>query len=144
MLDDIAFYAANAIAIAGWLSLIALPDLRLTTWLAQTRALSLLIVGVYLATFIASFVDGPSKGDFFSLDGVADLLSDRIVALVVWVHILAFDLFVGSHIFLDARRRGLSRFIVVPCLVATLLVGPLGLLAYRIAARARPATSVVR
>jgi len=130
---DAAFIAANALALIGWLTLIVLPNLRLTTMLAELRALPLLITGVYLATFIASYADGPSAGDFFSLDGVAALLSDRVIALVVWVHILAFDLFVGSQIFLDARRRGIPHWLIAPCLVVTLLVGPLGYLSYRIA-----------
>lgn len=130
---DAAFIAANALALIGWFTLIALPNLPLTTKLAEQRVLPLLVTGIYLATFIASYADGPSAGDFFSLDGVAALVSDRVIALVVWVHVLVFDLFVGSHILLDARRRGVSHWVVAPCLVFTLLVGPLGYLSYRIA-----------
>lgn len=136
MLDAV-FIAANVLALLGWFGLIALPNLPLTTRLAELRVVPLLITGLYLATFVASYLDGPSAGDFFSLDGVVALVSDRVIALVVWVHILVFDLFVGSHIFLDARRRGVSHWVVAPCLVVTVLVGPLGYASYRAALWAR-------
>jgi hypothetical protein len=46
------------------------------------------------------------------------------------VHFLAFDLFVGRWVYLDARERGLSPWLVSPVLVLVLMVGPLGLATY--------------
>ena len=51
-------------------------------------------------------------------------------ATVAWVHFLAFDLFVGRWVYLDARARGVSPWATSPLLFATLMVGPVGLLGY--------------
>jgi hypothetical protein len=50
--------------------------------------------------------------------------------LAGWVHYLAFDLFIGTWIAVEADRRGIHRLLQAPILVATFLFGPLGLLFY--------------
>jgi hypothetical protein len=52
------------------------------------------------------------------------------VLLAGWIHYLAFDLFVGSWEVRDAQRVGIHHLFVVPCLVLTVLFGPIGLLLY--------------
>jgi len=64
---------------------------------------------------------------------VSRLFSDPWVLLAGWVHYLAFDLVVGARVARDAVERGVSRWLVVPCLVLTLMFGPAGFLAYSIA-----------
>ena len=49
-----------------------------------------------------------------------------------WTHYLAFDLFVGLWIARDADPKGISRIIQAPVLLATFLVGPVGLLVWLI------------
>ena len=46
------------------------------------------------------------------------------------MHYLAFDLFIGSWEVRDARRHGVPHVLVIPCLLMTFLLGPIGLLAY--------------
>ena len=55
------------------------------------------------------------------------------------MHYLAFDLFVGAWETRDAVERGISRWILAPCLLLTFLFGPIGWLAYQ-AARMRART----
>jgi hypothetical protein len=43
---------------------------------------------------------------------------------------IAFDLFVGRWSWLDSRTRGVPALIMSPVLLLTILLGPLGLLAY--------------
>ncbi len=43
---------------------------------------------------------------------------------------LVFDLFVGAWEVRDAQRRGIAHGFVVPCLVFTLMLGPIGLFLY--------------
>ena len=50
--------------------------------------------------------------------------------LAGWLHYLAFDLFVGSWEVRDSRRVGVHHLLVIPCLFLTLMMGPVGLLAY--------------
>lgn len=52
------------------------------------------------------------------------------IMLAGWVHYLAFDLFVGAWQVRDAQRRGLRHIWVIPCLLATLMYGPVGLFMY--------------
>ena len=47
-----------------------------------------------------------------------------------WVHYLVFDLFVGAWMTRDAVRRQISPVLIFPCLIMTLLLGPIGLLMY--------------
>jgi hypothetical protein len=57
------------------------------------------------------------------------------------VHYLAFDLFVGGWEVRDAVARGVSRWLVAPCLLLTFIFGPAGWLAYyAVRAGARPAS----
>jgi hypothetical protein len=47
-----------------------------------------------------------------------------------WIHYLLFDLFVGAWEVRDAVRRDVPHWLVVPCLILTLILGPIGLLLY--------------
>ena len=46
------------------------------------------------------------------------------------MHYLVFDLFIGAWQTRDAARHGIPHGLVVPCLVLTFLLGPIGLLLY--------------
>jgi hypothetical protein len=50
--------------------------------------------------------------------------------LAGWVHYMAFDLFIGAWETRDARRAGVPHLMVVPCLILTFMLGPIGLLVY--------------
>jgi hypothetical protein len=46
------------------------------------------------------------------------------------VHYLAFDLFVGSWEVRDSQRRRMPHLFIIPSLVLTFLLGPVGFLTY--------------
>lgn len=73
---------------------------------------------------------GEARGGFGSLREVALLFEHDWMLLAGWVHYLAFDLFVGSWQVRDARRLGIPHAAVLPCLVLTLFLGPVGWLLY--------------
>ena len=52
------------------------------------------------------------------------------ILILGWVHYLVFDLFVGAWISRDSHANSINHLLVVPCLLMTLFVGPVGLLAY--------------
>jgi hypothetical protein len=58
------------------------------------------------------------------------LFTEPALLLAGWVHYLAFDLFVGAWELRDAQQRGVPHAAVIPCLVVTFMLGPIGLLAY--------------
>ena len=97
---------------------------RVTTFI-----LILPLAAIYLGLLAASW--NPTLG-FGSLDQVYALFQDPTLVLVGWVHYLAFDLFIGSWEVRDAQQIGIPHLLVLPCLLGTFLVGPIGLLAYLI------------
>jgi hypothetical protein len=131
MTPDALFQVCNPIAAAGWLALLlALQNRRPASAAATLGGIVIpLSLAVLYAVVLASNIAG-SPGGFSSLTAVAELFSNRWLLLAGWVHYLAFDLFVGAWEVRDATERGVPRRLVVPCLVLTSFVGPIGLLCY--------------
>ena len=122
------FSVCNALALVGWLLLIFLPRWTLTNRLVLSGVLSLLLAAVYLVLIILYF--GRAEGGFGSLAEVARLFGQPFLLLAGWIHYLAFDLFIGSWEARDAQRLKVPHLVVVPCLVLTFILGPIGLIAY--------------
>jgi hypothetical protein len=89
----------------------------------------LVLGSVYLLGFVTA-PPAPEGASFGSLEGVMLFMSTPHGVLVGWVHYLVFDLFVGAWEARDARRRGIHHALLVPCLLLTLMLGPIGLLLY--------------
>jgi hypothetical protein len=119
------FELANLAVLPGWILLAVAPRWR---WSQRYAALliPLLLGPVYVWLLAANW--GP--GGFGTLEGVAQLFSNRALLLAGWIHYLVFDLFVGSWETRDALARRIPHIVVVPCLVFTFLLGPAGLLLY--------------
>lgn len=122
------FGIAGKLVLPGWLILIFLPHWRFGAALITSVIIPVLLGGLY-AWLIFAFI-GNSDGGFGSLADVRTLFANDYLLLAGWVHYLAFDLFVGSWEVRDSRRLGVHHLAVVPCLVLTFLVGPIGLLVY--------------
>ena len=58
------------------------------------------------------------------------LFQKQELLLAGWVHYLAFDLFIGAWETRDAQRNQIPHLVVIPCLVMTFMLGPIGLLFY--------------
>ena len=121
------FSLAGFLAAMGWLLLAVVPRWRLTMGIAGVF-LPLALAGLYLGLVLVHLVG--ADGGFGSLEQVARLFEDRWLLLAGWVHYLAFDLFVGAWEVRDAQRLALPHLAVLPCLVLTFFLGPVGLLAY--------------
>ncbi len=124
---DTVFSACGTAAFLGWLLLILVPRWRWTQVLSGT-VIPLSIALVY-AVLIVRYMPG-ADGGFGSLADVAKLFAQPGLLLAGWVHYLAFDLFVGSWEVRDATRRGVPHVLVIPCLIMTFMLGPMGLLTY--------------
>lgn len=131
ILPDQLFTIANPVAMLGWGLLVLAPRWRGTRALVLSGALPLALAVAY-GLLIGGHYLGPhaSEGGFGSLAEVAALFRDPWALLAGWVHYLCFDLFTGAWEARDAQRRGVPHWLLVPCLLLTLLFGPLGLLLY--------------
>jgi hypothetical protein len=128
LLFDLAGYA-----IFAWLLLILLPGWRITRRVAESAVFPAYLAVLYVVGLMAVLREsGPGfMAEFGSADGVLGLLAQEPVAIVAWIHILAFDQVVALLIYRDNMRH---RFVPLPAqsliMVATLMLGPVGFLAY--------------
>ena len=122
------FSAANALALIGWIALLAAPRWRPVTWWLAGVALPA-ILGALYAVLLALHAPG-AEGGFSSLAAVASLFRTEGVLLAGWVHYLAFDLFLGAWMCRRGERSGLNPWLVRLCLPPTFLAGPVGLLLF--------------
>ncbi len=83
---------------------------------------------IYAVIIATHFWNTP--GGFSSLSAVATLFGNSWLLLAGWIHYLAFDLLVGRWEAVDAKQRGISPWIVAPCLGLTFMFGPAGWLLY--------------
>ena len=82
------------------------------------------------AYLLFGYGTNPEEFNFRTLYGVMVGFSVPHLVMAGWIHYLVFDLFVGAWEVRDAMRRNVPHWLVVPCLVLTLMFGPIGLLAY--------------
>jgi len=121
------FSVASVIAAVGWLFLVVVPKRPLTLHFAGVF-FPLLLALMYLY-FIAMHIRG-AEGGFGSLADVAMLFQRRELLLAGWIHYLCFDLFIGAWEVRDSQRNGIPHLVVIPCLIMTFMLGPIGLLFY--------------
>ena len=121
------FSMAGLLALAGWLLLVILPRNNIARLVAGV-VIPLLLSADYLI-LIALNLQG-AEGGFGSLADVAALFEKPELLLAGWIHYLAFDLFIGGWEVRDSQRHGIAHFVVIPSLVMTFMLGPIGLLFY--------------
>jgi hypothetical protein len=131
MTPETIFAIANNGILVFWLLLIVAPGRRGTQILVHSIAIPVVLGLTYIWLFATAVLHGlPTGASFSSLHGVAAFFSSPYALTAGWVHYLVFDLFVGGWEARDARRRGFPHIALIPCLIVTLLVGPVGLLLY--------------
>lgn len=127
--DSLFTYSSN-LALLGWLLLILVPSWKYTKPIVQYGIISLLLCLVYVYLVFLAPGGSMNPSSFGSLEGVMELFTDPKSVLAGWVHYLAFDLWVGSWEVGDAQKRGINRWLLLPCLFFTFMLGPVGLLLY--------------
>ena len=128
MQPELLFSIVNLAVLPGWLLLVFAPRWRHSAGLVS----SVLIPGLLAATYVwlaLRFFPG-MEGGFGSLGDVRAAFGNDYILLAGWIHYLAFDLFIGSWEVRDSQRLRIPHLAVVPCLLLTFLLGPVGLLTY--------------
>lgn len=140
----VALFNVAGWAILMWLLLIFLPGWRVTRLLARREVFPVFLSALYVVGVAAALSETGlgAVRDFGSAEGVTRLLARQDVALVAWIHILAFDQLAAHYIYRDNMEH---RYVPLPLqsvvLFLTLMFGPAGFLLYyllRLARRARP------
>lgn len=132
MQPDTIFLIANNGILIFWLLLVAAPRWRGTEIAVHSVAIPLVLGLAYGWLLWRVWIGGEALpgANYFTLPGVVALFASPVAAVMGWIHYLVFDLFVGAWQARDAARRGVPHWAVVPCLIATLMAGPVGLLLY--------------
>ena len=132
MTAEAVFSVANTTALITWIMLVLFQRRRWATDVVVITAVTLFAVA-YVAIIAPRW--SSSQGGSSTLGGVAMLFSNPWLLLAGWIHYLAFDLLVGRWEARDAAERGISQWIVAPCLAMTFMFGPAGWLSYCIMRR---------
>jgi hypothetical protein len=119
-----------AVAAPFWALMILLPGWSWTRRIIASPLIVLPVVLIYALLVIPAFGEVLPAVAAPTLGGVRELLGTADGAAAAWAHLIAFDLFVGRWSWLDSRARGVPALIMSPVLALTVLLGPLGLLAY--------------
>lgn len=129
MEPEIIFKLCNAIALSGWIILLFISPFWWTADRFIQGVIIVLLAIVYTWLIALSF--HPEDMNYFSsLEGVMELFKNKYMVTAGWVHYLAFDLFTGTWIRKDAVKRNISHWQIIPSLLLTFMLGPLGLLSY--------------
>ena len=131
MNPEVLFQIINSVALLGWILLILIPNTKISMILVKSGLLLLFMAAFYAIIIFSSF-QADNMQDFNSLAGVMSLFTDKLGVVAGWAHYLAFDLFVGLWITSDAVKRGINRWLLLPCQILTFMFGPMGFLVYYI------------
>ncbi|MES2775229.1 MAG: ABA4-like family protein [Bacteroidota bacterium] len=129
MTPTLMFTICNVLVIPQWLLMIVAPNWHITGWMVKSRLLTILLALIYIYYIVGLFSVG-GLSNFTSLAGIKSLFSTDEVILAGWIHFLAFDLFVGSWMWQNARIRHVPHYWLIPSLLLTWVLGPIGLLFY--------------
>ena len=117
-----------------WLMLIFFPQSHLSRIFVSSIFPIFILSGVYIFILYKSYlVDYDFIGNFTLYLGLVELsrlFEDHIYLMLFWTHFIAINLFIGGWIVKDAQNFYINRILLAIPLVATYLVGPIGLFTY--------------
>ncbi|TXM99042.1 DUF4281 domain-containing protein [Methylobacterium sp. WL64] len=130
---DRAFSICGGVAAVSWFGLavsLFVPDnLRAPIW-AGTALVVPALVGLAYAVFLAQGLRARTGGGFGSIAAVRRLFTDDAALAAGWLHYIAFDLFAGTWIANAGLDADMSPLLILPCLLLTFFIGPVGLVAF--------------
>ena len=129
MSPDSIFETCSTIAMVGWIVLLIISPF----WSSFDKFLIGIIITLFAVIYAWLIFQVFSPGDFEkfgSLNGVMELFTDKTAVTAGWVHYLAFDLLTGIWIKKNALKYNIHHLILIPCLLLTFMLGPIGLLLY--------------
>lgn len=112
-----------------WLLMIIVPNWKVTRFLIDYKLIPIILSAVYTVYIFVTLNQGGGI-DFSSLESVMNLFTQEHAVLAGWVHYLAFDLLVGMWIISQNRTLKVSHLLIIPCLLGTFMLGPIGFLLF--------------
>jgi hypothetical protein len=129
------FSLGSLLALGAWVLLLVVPHARGIAQGVAGAAVPTLLALAYAVLVAVWWSRG--EGGFGSIEEVRALFRSDAVLVAGWFHYLAFDLLIGAWIGRRARAEGIPHLVVVPLLVLTFLLGPVGYLGFQLLRLAR-------
>ena len=123
------FVISGQMALPMWLLMIVLPKWKGTRFLIDYKIIPIALSIMY-AIYIYTSVSSGGSLDFGSLQSVMQLFTQENAVLAGWVHYLAFDLLMGMWMLNQNKELGIHQLVMVPILLATFMLGPIGFLLF--------------
>lgn len=123
------FSIVNLMAMPMWILMIFLPKWKITRFMIDYKIIPVILSMVYGVYIFISLRAGGGM-DFGSLESVMQLFTKEDAVLAGWVHYLAFDLLVGMWILDQNRKLEINHLLIIPCLLGSFMLGPLGFLLF--------------
>jgi len=140
---DTIFLLSNLFVLPFWGMMLIAPKSKLTQRTIGSRwaigvlpLVYLILIAPMIPSLIPVFLEPPA------LEPIRQLFTSDAGVTVGWIHFLAFDLFVGRWILLDATSRNLNSWLIRPVLLLTFFFGPIGLFTYLCVTRFSPPTGL--
>jgi Domain of unknown function (DUF4281) len=129
MTPDTVFMVTCSLAAVGWIILLFLSPF----WIGYDKFVVGIIIALLAITYgwlnFSNFDPGLLK-KFTSVDGIAEIFQNRFLLVAAWVHFLAFDLLAAVWIKKNSVTMGIGHILIIPALIFTCMLGPLGFLIY--------------
>ncbi|HEY2677647.1 MAG TPA: ABA4-like family protein [Steroidobacteraceae bacterium] len=128
------FSAANIIAMLCWVAL-AISLFAAPARVQIQRITGYFVPGLFAVVYLLCIWKGFSEtsgGGFGTLTEVRALFANDAALSAGWLHYLAFDLFVGTWIVRQGTLDRLHPLLLLICLPATFMFGPIGFLLFLI------------
>ena len=118
----------NSFALSSWVLMIFVPKWKWTPRIIL--GLIVVILGLLYSYYLLSSFSFEMFESFGSLEGIMALFTSAEAVLAGWIHYLAFDMVVGWFILSDSQKNKINHLLIIPCLLFTFMMGPIGLLLY--------------
>lgn len=132
------FDLLNALALLAWIPLFLPPKTLFRNWFLEQKAATVLLAATYLLLFVGFLFSGENPELDFSFEGIKQLFANEKGLIVAWIHYLAFDMMVGIYECEQALKRTIPHWLLLPCLLFTFMLGPIGWLMFWLISRAYP------
>ena len=117
-----------------WFILIVFPQSHLSRIFVTSIFPFFILSGVYIFILYKSYLIGYDFDGNFSLylglSELSRLFEDSFYIMIFWTHFIAINLFIGGWIVKDSQKFSINKVLVAVPLIATYLIGPIGLFLY--------------
>ena len=117
-----------------WFILIVFPQSHLSRIFVTSIFPFFILGGAYIFILYKSYLTGYDfDGNFtlyLGLNELSRLFEDHLYLMIFWTHFIAINLFIGGWIVKDSQKFSINKVLLAIPLIATYLIGPIGLFFY--------------